>query len=1149
MKLFNCRGKKIRWSTLMKISCTPFLFVVLFAGVSYARSSDAQVDLKQRVSITAENVRISHLLKKIEQLSHIGFVYSQNVVDVNQKASLVADNERLDSVLHTVLIKNGIGYEVIDNRIILSPLTDRTQPSATRYETMGDYFPTAPGREVHGIVVDSSGAPLPGVTIYVENNKSIGTSTDINGRWILNVPEESNLIFSMIGFESQTLSTDGKDVINVRLLPSSTELGETVVVAFGTQKKEDVVGAVTTIDPKKLKTPSSNLTTALAGRVAGVIAFQRSGEPGNDNAKFFIRGVTTFGYKVDPLILIDNIESTTTDLARLQPDDIAGFSILKDATATALYGSRAANGVILITTKQGQEGKAQISLRVEHSISAPTRNVDLADPITYMKLANEAVNTRTPLAAIPYLPSKIDHTINQTNPYAFPATDWRAELLKKYTTTQRVNLNISGGGRVARYYVSGSFNKDNGLLKVDRRNNFNNNIDLKSYSLRTNVNITVTKSTEVNARISGNFDDYTGPRDGGAAVYDQIMHTNPVYFPPYFPADEAHKHVKHIMFGNYDKGGYLNPYANMVSGYKNYSQSNINAQFEVKQHLLPGLDARVMINTSRYTYFDVNRAYNPFYYSMAGYNKMDDTYSLELLNETTGTEYLGYDEGTKAVSSTVYGEAALTYSHIFHEKHTLNAMVVGTMRSQLDGNAGDVQLSLPHRNVGFAGRFTYYYAHRYFFELNFGYNASERFYKTHRWGFFPSAGAAWEVSSEPFWEPLLPVVSRLKIRATYGLVGNDAIGDPSQRFFYLSNVNMNNGDYGASFGTNRDFNLSGVTISRYPNFDITWEKAYKTDIGLDMTLFKSLDLEVDYFRQRRTNIFMDRSFVPTTMGLSAPIQANVGAASSEGMDASIVYSKNISPTVWLEARGNFTYATSELEITSEPVYKEKYLSRVGYSLSQQWGYIGERLFIDQQDVSNSPHQDFGEYGEGDIKFRDVNGDGQVTTLDQVPIGYPTTPEITYGFGLSLGVKDFDVSFFFQGLGRESFWIDATATSPFINNETQLLQAYADNHWSETNRNNYALWPKLSPTVNGNNVQPSTWFMRNGAFLRLKQLEVGYSLPTQLIKKIDLSNVRFYLNGTNLFLLSSFKLWDVEMGGDGLGYPVQRVFNAGIQFSF
>lgn len=1033
---------------------------------------------------------------------------------------------------------------------------------------------TLPDKEISGQVTDSSGSPLPGVTVVLKNKPSIGTTTDLHGRYILKVPDDGVVVFSMLGFQQQEVSIAGKTVINIRLMPSSTTLGETVVVAFGKQKKEDVVGAVTSINPGELKVPSSNLTTALAGRLSGVIAYQRSGEPGQDNASFFIRGVTTFGYKKDPLILIDGIESTTNDLARLQTDDIENFSILKDATATALYGSRAANGVILIKTKEGKEGKAKIFLRVENSFSMPTKNIQLADPITYMKLENEAVLTRDPLGILPYFDEQIDNTIAGVNPYMYPVTDWRKALIRNYTTNQRANLNVSGGGKVAQYYVAGGVSKDNGILKVDPRNNFNSNIKLITYSLRSNVNVNITNSTQLAIRLSGTFDDYTGPIDGGAGVYQKIMRSNPVRFPAYFPADSDHIFIQHIMFGNYDDGSgnyYLNPYADLEKGYKNYSRSVMNAQFEIKQDLAfltEGMNFDVLLNTQRYAYFDVTRAYSPYWYQAVAYNKRDNTYKLNLLNEDDGTEYLNYNPGSRVNQSSFYMQSTLNYGHTFNDKHDINGLLVFMVQNRLTGNGPDLQSSLPFRNVGLAGRATYAYDHRYYAEFDFGYNASERFYKNHRWGFFPSVGVAWNVSNEQFWESLKGTVSNLKLRATYGLTGNDDIGSASDRFFYLSNVNMNNASFGATFGRDNAYTRSGISISRYSNTSITWEKATKANLGMDLTLFGKWDITADIYKEVRSNILMTRAATPAELGLSAQPQANIGKAEGKGIDLSVDYKQSLGNTLWVQARANFTYAASKYLVFEEYDYKDApWKSHIGYSVNQQWGLLAERLFVDDAEALKSPHQNFGEYGGGDIKYRDVNGDGQITNLDQVPLGFPTTPEIVYGFGFSAGFKGFDLSAFFQGLGRESFWIDAQATAPFISYryksevdndqlanvvlENQLLKAYADSHWSEDNQDLHALWPRLSTTDvgNDNNSQQSSWFMRNGAFLRMKELEIGYTLPEALSKKMYMQSLRVYVNGTNLFCWSDFNLWDVEMGGNGLGYPVQKVYNVGIQMNF
>lgn len=1006
-----------------------------------------------------------------------------------------------------------------------------------------------------GKVIDDTGEPLPGANILLVGDTR-GVVTDIDGSFVIDVSIGDKLTVSYLGMEDQIINVEDKRDIVIIMKSKTDELDEVTVVAFAKQKKESVIGAITTVKPSNLKVPSSNLTTALAGKIAGVIAYQRSGEPGKDNADFFIRGVTTFGYKKDPLILIDNNEVTTLELSRLQPDDIAAFSIMKDATATALYGSRGANGVILVTTKEGAEGSAKVDIRFESSMSQPTKMVELADPITYMKLHNEAVLTRNPMGVLPYSQQKIDNTIAGTNPYVYPSTDWYNELFKKQTFNYRANFNVSGGGKVARYYIAGSYISDNGVLKVDKKSNFNNNISLNRYMLRANVNINVTKTTEAVVRLSGSFDDYTGPIDGGAELFSKVMRTNPVLFPASYAPDKANMHTKHILFGNAEKGQYNNPYADMLKGYRDSRTSQMAAQFELKQKLdfiTEGLSLRAMFNTNRYGYFDMSRQYAPFFYRIGSFNKPENSYTLAALNEQSGRETLDYVQGNKVVNSTTYFETATNWIQTYKDRHSIGAMLVFTLREYMTSDASTLQQSLPSRNVNFAGRATYSYDSRYFFEANFGYNGSERFAKKERFGFFPSVGLGWLMSNEPFWNTNMKnTINKLKLKATHGLSGNDAIGNPSDRFFYISEVDMNNEGKQSSFGTYGNYGgqtLNGISISRYSNEDITWETARKTNFGIELGLFDKIELQADYFIESRWNILMPRASIPTTMGLQAEVLANVGKAKSSGVDLSLDYNHVINKDFWLTGMANFTYATSQFEVYEEPKYSNApWKSRIGTSLNQGFGYVAERLFTDEEEIRNSPTQ-FGNYMAGDIKYKDINGDGKITELDMVPMGYPTSPEIVYGFGLSGGYKQWDLSFFFQGLARESFWIDASATTPFVDGQNALLKAYADSHWSEENRNLYALWPRLSYQKVENNLKPSTWFMRNGSFLRLKSLELGYTVPVNLVKKIFVKNLRVYFSGTNLLTFSSFKLWDPEMGGNGLGYPVQRVFNLGAQISF
>lgn len=1024
--------------------------------------------------------------------------------------------------------------------------------------TYGQNASTTKSITVQGQVMDAEGVPIPGVNIRLKGQNT-GTISDMNGNYKLSdVTEDAVIEFSFIGFATLEKKVKG-ETLNAILLEDTKSLDEVEIVAFGTQKKESVIGSISTLKPAELKVPTSNLTNALAGRVAGVIAYQRTGEPGVDDSNFFIRGVTSFGYAKSPLILIDNIEVDTKDLSRLQPDDIESFSIMKDATATALYGSRGANGVILVKTKEGQTGTMKLNLRVENSISTPTKMLELADPITYMKLHNEAILTRDPLHALTYSEDKIDNTVPGHSSVIYPVTDWRNELLKDYTMNQRVNLNISGGGSMVNYYVAGSFMQDNGILNVDKANNFNNNIKNRNYSVRSNINIKLSKTTKLMVRMNGAFEDYNGPLSGGSDLYYKIMQSNPVLFPATYPKDEEHAYVKHIMFGNSGDGKYINPYAEMVKGYKETGRAKLESQFELNQDLdfiTKGLKVRALFNTSRLSYYSTSRQYKPFYYALGEYNYMNNTYAVDIINPNSGTEYLDYNEGDKTITANTYLEAAVNYDREFG-KHGVGGLLVMQLRNNHQPNASSLQTSLPKRNVGLSGRFTYAYDSRYFVEGNFGYNGSERFDKDHRWGFFPSAGLAYMVSNEKYFKNLLPYVQKLKLRASYGLVGNDNIGDSNARFLYLSEINMNNGGTGASFGYNEGaYKKDGIAINRYADPSIGWEVAKKMNFAVEMTFMDALNITAEYYKESRDHILQSRADIPNTMGLWKTPNANLGKAKSHGVDLSLDYNKYFTNDTWLQLRGNFTYAANQYVEYEEVEYPgAPWKSRVGNPIAQEYGYIAEGLFVDDEEVRNSPVQ-FGEYGAGDIKYRDVNRDGVISELDMVPIGYSKDPEIVYGFGASYGFKNFDISVFFQGLARESFWIDYGKVSPFFDNSgtdarenNQLAKFIADNHWSETNRNIYAVWPRLSDSSIDNNAKKSTWFMRDGSFLRLKQLEIGYTLPQRIIQKAGLKNLRVYFTGNNLFCFSKFKEWDVEQAGDGLKYPLQRIYNIGLNLTF
>lgn len=1035
---------------------------------------------------------------------------------------------------------------------------------------------------VQGIVRDSVGG-LPGAGIRVSGTDKQETASDPLGRFNLTTTRDATISFSFVGSKSMQIQLKDRDVnasgfidLDVLLEPLDTSLEEVTVTGFGnTQRTASLVSSITTVNVKDLKTPSSNLTNALAGRVAGLISFQNSGEPGlgTDNSTFYIRGLSTFGTgKQDPLILIDGIESSATDMARLQPDDISDFSVLKDAAAASIYGARGANGVVLINTKMGKEGTPVFGFRAESRISANTKNFQFADNITYMQMANEAALTRTPNGIEPYSQNKINSTRAGADPLLYPNNNWIDQLIKNYTVNQGYNLNINGGSNRARYYIAGTFNKDNGTLKVDPINNFNNNIRLNNYSIRSNVDFNITNSTTLIVRMYGQFDDYQGPIGGGTRTYDNALRANPVMFPAVYP-DSKMPFLSHPLFGSGQTRNsdltlsstmYVNPYAEMVKGYQAYKTSNLQPQIELKQDLgsvTPGLTARAMGYLRRYSYYRISRAYSPFYYS-ASISPQDQSYSLTPLNDgsanalsPTGREHLGYDPEAKDVDSRLWLEGSLNYSRILKDKHALGGMLVSYLSNYESANELDVIQSLPARNAGVSGRFSYGFDDRYLFEFNFGYNGSERFDTNNRWGFFPSVGVGYRLSNEKFFSPLRGVISNLKFRGTYGIVGNDAIGDVNERFFYMSNVNLDDTGYGASFGRNEGsatYSRPGIAISRYANANISWEESRQLNLGMDLGLFNSVDLIVDVFRQDRSNILQPVSNIDNAAGLMSIPYSNFGKVQSKGVDMSASYNKSLTKDLWMNARGTLTYATTKIGKIDEIPYPSNlsYLSRQGYPINQAWGYVAERLFIDDEEVANSPVQ-FGDAGlrAGDIKYRDINRDGVVNADDRVPIGYPTEPEIIYGFGSSFGFKKLDFSFYFQGATRFSFFINSSQIQPFYQengHQTGLLSSIADSYWSEDNRDSYAFWPRLSTWRVGPNNETSTWWMRNGSFLRLKNVELGYTFTN--MEKFKIKNARLYFSASNLFIMSQFKMWDAEMRGNGLNYPLQTVYNFGFQFN-
>ena len=1000
-----------------------------------------------------------------------------------------------------------------------------------------------------GTVISSAdNQPIVGANIFVEGT-TIGTTSDIHGNYTLSVPPATKTVtVSFLGYDTKKIAV--KDIHLFKLITladASNKLEDVVVVGFGVQKKESLVGAVQSVKPSDLQTSSSNLSTSFSGKIAGVIAVQKSGEPGADGASFWIRGISTFGSGQSPLLILDGVEITNQMLNNIPPETIESFSVLKDATATALYGSRGANGVMIITTKSGRDSeKMTINLRAEFGASAPTRVPEVADGITYMETFNKARTTRGEQPY--YSKEKIMGTKLGLDPYVYPNVDWYDMLFKDCTFNQNFNFNMTGGAKKIDYFLNASVYNENGIMRKPEASKFDTNINAQKYLFQANVSADATKTTRVSLKMNTQLHYRHAPIQSVSDLFAYAMTGMPCEFPATLPGESSDTFVRFGTNNAWNSGFFTNPYAQLCRGYGDQFRGHFTSALTVNQNLdfiTKGLSATGMATFYNRVYSAVYRSFTPFMYQLTDYN-IDEAgnYSYTSNSTNTGTTYLGTTRGKDGYRELAF-QAKIDYSRTFG-KHDVGATIV-YLQKERNMNISDEQeyAALPYRQQGLAGRVTYGFDKRYLFEANFGYNGSENFAAGKRFGFFPSVALGWVISNEPFWKGIKEKVNLFKIRASYGLVGNDVISkEYADRFPYLTTVDMGQG-YDVYIGNNFERKY-GPILSVYGNPNATWEESRKLDIGVEIGLFDSLNIIFDWFKEKRSGIFMQRTSLPSSFGMSGITPwANIGKVDNSGVDISVDYNKAFSKDLILSLRGTFTYAHNEIVEMDEPKYKWAYQYKAGHPINSIQCLIADGLFRDEEDIANSPSQDI--YATtypirpGDVKYRDLNGDKIIDDNDMCWTGNPTVPEIIYGFGFSLKYKGFDCSAFFQGQGKVSIIMYnyhpfATAATP----GSGLMQWIADEHWSEDDPNPKALYPRLSPLWNNNNTKSSTLYVRNGKMLRLKTAEIGYTYKT----------MRVYVSGTNLLTFAPFKYWDPEKGsGNGLGYPLQRTYNLGFQFNF
>lgn len=1069
---------------------------------------------------------IKQAIQLIEKNSNYTFFY--NAADLKNTTNKNLNCEgTIEEVLKEVFKGSGITYMIKGNEIILKV----NKEEATQQQPKKK-------RTVTGTVVDAeNGDPVIGATVVVKGQKD-GVITDLDGNFTIAISgSKAQLEFSYIGYRKKTVDVGDLGVINVKMESDNQLLSEVVVVGAGTQKKVSVTGSITSVKGLELKAPSSSLTTSFAGKLAGVISMTSTGEPGAAS-EFYIRGVSTFGGRATPLILLDDVEISTADLNNIPAETIESFSILKDASATAIYGARGANGVMLITTKTGKENeKTRINVTVENSFNKPMNFPDFVNGATWMEMYNEAQLTRNPGATPKYSQLDIDNTRNQVNPYIYPDVQWKDVIFKNMNMNQRANVNISGGGSKASYYMSLQANHDTGLLDTKKVYSYNNNINNWGYNFQNNISYKITSTTKIDLHMNAQIRNKKGPNYSTSDLFAQMLYCNPINFPVTFPTQPGDTHIR---FGNAIWTGSsvrTNPYAYMLSSFKEYNENTLNTSLKINQKLdfvTKGLSVQAMVNWKNWASSSYNRTIEPYYYGIKGgsYNPSNPTdYEIERLG-TSGTDYLKTSDISKASDQTFYLDARVNYDRQFNLHHVTGMLMY--MQREYRSSV------LPERNQGFSGRFTYDYGQRYLVELNFGYNGTERLAKKERFEFFPAVSLGWVISNEKFFEPMTKYIDNLKIRGSYGLVGSDETGlsAGAQHFLYIDQVSLNN--IGFTTGVDMNYTLYGPLVTNYAVVNGGWERVKKLDIGIDLELFRQLTITADYFNEKRYNILLHREAWPESLGYyTAKPWSNKGKVDNWGIELSVNWRKEFTKDLYVDFRGNFTYTENKYVNLDEPVYPYVWKTSTGKPLSRTTGYIAQGLFSSQEEIDNSPTQNLGSTVKpGDIKYRDVNGDGKIDGSDQVMISpYGTTPRIQYGLGMNVTYKKFDFGVFFNGSAKRTIMI--SGISPFGQSDYNVMQFIADDYWSESNPNPNAKYPRLGLTSSqtANNTVASTYWMRNGNFIRFKTLELGYKFKYG----------RVYLNGDNIAVFSPFKLWDPELSWNA--YPLQRTFNIGVQLNF
>ena len=1124
----------------------------LLLGIDYSFASYNNYSQFKTLSVSMSNSTLREVLKTIEKSSQFVFFYLDDAVNLERKVSIDSKNKNIEEILSELFEGTSCTYRISDRQIFISGKA----PASTEQQQNK--------RKISGRVTDIKGEPLIGVNVTVDGDAN-GSITNMDGLYEIFVTKKSVVLkFTYIGFKTSEIRTNAStNIYDVTLEEQVNELEETVIVGYGTQRKISNIGAQSSMKMEDIKTPSASLTTTLAGRLAGVVAVQRTGEPGKDAADIWIRGISTPNTS-SPLVLVDGVERSFNDI---DPEDIESLTTLKDASATAVYGVRGANGVILIKTKPGKVGKPTVSADYYESFTRFTKMVDLADGITYMNAANEAM--RNDGIATKYTEDQIRNTIAGKDPYLYPNVDWLKEIFNDWGHNRRVNVNVRGGSEKVAYYASVSYFNETGMTVTDKNiNTYDSKMKYSRYNFTTNLNIDVTPTTKVEIGAQGYLGEGNYPAISSADLYNAAMSISPVEYPKmFFVNGEA------FVPGTSTNNNFNNPYSQATRrGYDNLTKNQIYSNLRVTQDL--DMLTKGLKLTAMYAFDVYNEIHVHQDRAESTYNFLDTSVPYDMNGQPIlqriyeGSNVLSYKQETSGNKKT-YLEASLNYDRTFNDDHRVSALFLFNQQSKLLYPKGTLEDAIPYRMMGIAGRATYSWKDRYFAEFNIGYNGAENFSPKHRFGTFPAFGVGWVVSNEKFWQPLSKAVSFLKIRYTDGKVGNSEVSD--RRFMYLDQM-KENGDYGYKFGPNGTKWAGYETVNMA--VDLIWEESRKQDLGIDLKLFNDdLSIVFDLFKERRENILLKREHsMPSFLGYntSAPY-GNIGIIENKGFDGTIEYNKRINKDWVIALRGNVTFNKDKWIQGELPEQKYEWMNQYGRNINGAKGYVAEGLFT-QAEIDDMARWEslsaankaitpkpfasqFGTVKAGDIKYKDLNNDGQIDAYDQTYISRGDVPTTVYGFGFTVGWKDLSVGMMFQGVAGAERVLNGSSVNPFNGGGgSGNLYSNIGDRWTEENPDQNAFYPRLSygseTTSSINNFQKSTWWVRNMNFLRLKTLQISYNLPKPWVNKVHLKNAAVYVMGTNLFTLSRFKLWDPELNTDnGASYPNTTSYSVGINFTF